>query len=186
MADIWDVAVEEARASASGEQFEVETIELIHPVITDKEGLPDSIRLVLDEREWPLQLEAGAPLHGGQTVLFTPCAMRVTVPEQVEGKVGEVRLAFDAVPRTIHPWLDKALTIRADGRLIVRVWLANRNSLTGEYTAVGGPREVLRGLAVREVMATATAIEMTASFKDLVRVGFPRRLFTQQEFPGLF
>lgn len=185
MADIWDAAVEEARASASVDQFELETIELMHPAFI-ADGLPASIRLVLDEREWNLELEAAAPLDGGETVLFVPAAMRVVRPEQVEGQIGEVRLAFDFVARDVLPWIDSALSIRADGRLILRTWLATRNMATGAYTCSGAPQEILGGLTVRELQADALSIEMTAAFKDLINVGYPRRLFTQADFPGLF
>lgn len=185
MADIWNAAVEEARASATVDQFELETIELLHPAFTS-DDLPDSMRLVLDERDWPLELEAAAPLKGGQTVLFQSAAMRVARPEQVEGQIGEVRLAFDFVSREVLPWIDEALSIRADGRLIIRTWLASRDMVTGLYTVTGAPLEILSGLTVREIRASAASIELTASFRDLINVGWPRRLFTQAEFPGLF
>ncbi len=186
MSDIWDAAIEEARSSASVDQFELETIELLHPAFVDTEGLPSGIRLVLDERQWTLRLENDAPLDAGELVQFEPCAMRVVRPEQLEGQIGEVKLAFDFVGREVLPWVDEALSIRADGRLIVRSWLASRNMATGEYTVVGRPLEVLRGLTVRELHASGTSIEITAAFKDLVNVGFPRPRFTQNHFPGLF
>lgn len=186
MADIWDAAVEEARASATVDQFELETIEMLHPAFVSDDDLPDSIRLVLDEQDWNLELEDAAPLNGGETVLFRSAAMRVVRPEQAEGQIGEVRLAFDFVTREVLPWIDEALSIRADGRLIVRTWIATRNMATGLYTVTGAPLEILTGLTVREIHATAASIELTASFKDLINVGWPRRLFTQDEFPGLF
>ena len=186
MADIWDAAIAEARASASVDQFELETIEMLHPAFVSDDDLPDSIRLVLDNQEWDLQLEPSAPLNGGHQVRFDPAAMRIVRPEQAEGQIGEVRLAFDFVAREVLPWIDGALSIRADGRLIMRTWLASLNRATGAYSVTGGPLEVLTGLTVREIRATASSIELTAAFKDMVNVGWPRRLFTQDEFPGLF
>lgn len=183
---IWDAAIEEARASAGVNQFELETIEILHPAFVGEDDLPDSIRLVLDGREWDLQLEAGAPLKGGQTVRFLPAAMRIGRPPQEEGSVGTVRLAFDFVGREVLPWVDEALSLRADGRLIVRSWIAARNVSTGAYTAAGAPKEVLTGLTIGRISATLTTVELTARFKDLVNVGFPRRRFIQDEFPGLF
>lgn len=186
MADIWDAAIEEARASASVDQFELEAVEIAHPAWVGEDELPGALRMVLDERDWNLTLEAGAPLHGGQMVPHTATAMRVVRPEQVEGQIGEVKLAFDFVSRAVLPWIDQALSIRADGRLILRTWLATRNMETGVWSVSGPPVEVLPGLTVREIHATATAIELTAAFKDLVNVGWPRRRFLQAEFPGLF
>lgn len=186
MADIWDAALAEARASATVNQFELETIEILHPMFVGPDDLPDSIRLVLDERDWDLTLEASAPLNGARVTTFTSAAMRVVRPEQSEGQMGEVRLAFDFVGREVMHWIDKAISVRADGRLILRTWLANHDSTTGDWSVVGPPLEVLRGLTVREIHATATTIELTAAFKDLINVGFPRRLFTMADFPGLF
>lgn len=186
MADIWDAAIEEARASASIDQFEVEGVEITHPAWVGEDGLPGALRMVLDERDWNLTLEADAPLHAGQTVPFQPTAMRIVRPEQIEGQVGEVRLAFDFVARSVLPWIDDALSLRADGVLRLRTWLARRNLATGVWSVSGPPLEVLKGLIVREIHATATSIEVTAAFKDLVNVGFPRRRFVQGEFPGLF
>lgn len=183
---IWEAAIAEARASASVNHFEIETIEMLHPAFVSAENMPDSLRLVLDERDWNLQLEAGAPLNGGQTVAFTPAAMRIAPPAQEEGSLGSVRLVFDFVSRAVQPWLDKAVSIRADGKLILRTWLATRNEVTGDYAVAGPPLEVLAGLTVRDVQCTATSVELTAQFRDLVNVGFPRRYFRQEDFPGLF
>lgn len=186
MADIWDAALAEARASASIDQFELEGIEITHPAWVGDDELPGALRMVLDERDWSLKLENDAPLHAGQTVPFIATAMRLVRPQQAEGQIGEVTLAFDFVGRTVLPWIDQALSIRADGRLILRTWLASRNNLTGEWSVTGAPLEKLAGLTVREIHATATAIELTAAFKDLINVGFPRRRFVQDDFPGLF
>lgn len=186
MPDIFDAAVAEARASASVDVFELETVEIIHPALVGDDDLPDSLRLVLDERAWMLLLEADAPLRGGQTVEFTPCAMRVVRPSQTEGQIGNVSLAFDFVSRAVLPVIDEALSIRADGRLVLRTWLATRNMATGDYSVAGPPSERLQGLTIREIRATETTVELTAAFKDMVNVGFPRRLFTQADFPGLF
>lgn len=186
MAGIWDAAVEEARASASVDQFELEAIEITHPAWVGEDELPGALRMVLDERDWNLTLEAAAPLHGGQTVPFASTAMRIVRPEQVEGQIGEVTLAFDFVSRAVLPWIDQALSIRADGRLILRTWLASRDMVTGVWSVSGPPLEILQGLTVRDIHSTATSIELTAAFKDLVNVGYPRRRFHQAEFPGLF
>lgn len=181
----WTAAMEEARASASVSQFELETIEILHPAFVTRDE-PDSIRLVLDSRDWDLQLEAAAPLKGGQVVTFQAAAMRITRPPQQEGTTGTVGLSFDFIGREVLPWIDEALSIRADARLIVRTWLANRNATTGEYSVVGPPHEILGGLTVGKINATARTVELTASFRDMLNVGFPRARFTQDNFPGLF
>lgn len=186
MADIWDAAIAEARASASIDTFEIEGIELTHPAWVGEDGLTGALRLVLDKRDWQLTHEADAPLHPGQSVTYRQTGMQIVRPEQMEGQTGEVRLSFDFVSREILPWVDEALSMRADGTLRMRVWLARRNLVTGQWTVSGPPLEILKGLIIRDLRATATSIEVTAAFKDLVNVGFPRRRFVQDDFPGLF
>lgn len=186
MADVWDDAIAEARASASVDQFELEAVEIRHPAWVDENDLPAALRLVLDNRDWNLLHEPEAPLNAGQTVTYVSTAMRIIRPEQTEGQIGTVGLAFDFVSRAVLPWIDEALSIRADGQLTLRSWLAGRNMSTGDYTVSGPPREILKGLIVRKITASATSIELSASFKDLVNIGFPRRLFEPSEFPGLF
>lgn len=186
MADIYDAAIEEARASAPIDVFELEAIELRHPAWVDEGDLPGALRMVLDLREWNLTHEAGAPVAAGQSVLYRPAAVRVVRPEQAEGQPGDVTLAFDFVSRAVLPWIDEALSIRADGQMTLRTWLAEKNIVTGAWQVSGPPKEILKGLTVRKINATATSISLTASFRDLFNVGFPRRLFSQNEFPGLF
>lgn len=186
MADIWDAAIEEARASASVDQFELEAVEIRHPAWVGGDDLPAALRLVLDNQDWNLRHEADAPLNAGQSVLYVPTAMRIVRPDQTEGQIGSVSLAFDFVSRAVLPWIDEALSIRADGQLTLRTWIASRDMATGAYSVSGPPKEILKGLIVRKISASATSIELAASFKDLVNVGFPRRLFEPSEFPGLF
>lgn len=186
MTDLWSEAIEEARASAPADVFEIETIEILHPEFRDEEDQPDSIRGVLDTRAWDLELEPDAPLKGGETVTFDPIGFRVERPAQEAGTLGEVRLAFDNVPRTHMPLLDEAVKVRATAELIVRSWVAVRDGETGVYAAEGPPGEVLRGLTIRGVRITGRTVTATARFLDLLNLGFPRRIFTREEFPALF
>jgi len=185
MPDLWTEAIEEARASASVDQFELVTFELLHPAFVDENNDPDSIRGVLDQQDWDLELEAAAPLNGGQTVTFKAMGFRIIRPAQEEAGLGQVRLSFDHVSREVQPWLDEAVSVRADGELIIRTWLATRNMGTGAYTATGGPAEILKGLTVRDVVMRGNSIELTAHFKDVTNIGFPRRKFGLDDWPGL-
>jgi hypothetical protein len=186
MTDLWSAAIEEARASAPADVFELETIEILHPAFVDEEDAPDSIRAVLDEREWSLELEADAPLHGGETVLFKPVALNIVRPEQAAGGFGEVQLSIDNVNRALMPHLDAAVQIRATAQLIVRVYLAVRDGDTGEYSVGGPPDEILGELTIRDIDISGTTLNCTARFMDLLSVGFPRRIFSREDFPALF
>ncbi|MEJ0012785.1 MAG: DUF1833 family protein [Bauldia sp.] len=186
MSDLWTAAIEEARASAPADTLELETIELIHPAFLDEEGFPGSVRGVLDERAWELELEDAAPLHGGEVVTFSPVAMRLDRPEQAADTLGQVRLAFDNVPRKYAPMFDAAVTVRATARLIIRTWTAVRDLETGAYAAPGPPGELIGELTVRDVDFTGTTTTMSARFLDLLSRGFPGRKFSREDFAALF
>lgn len=186
MPDLWSEAIEEARASAPADVIELETIEIVHPAFVDEAEEPDSIRGVLDEAAWELELEADAPLKGGEVVTFSPLALRVERPAQEEGTLGQVRLSFDNVPRAFMPLLDEAVQVRATARLILRTWVAVRDSETGVYAAAGPPDEILGELTIRDIEVSGRTVTGTARFLDLLNVGFPGRTFSREEFAALF
>lgn len=179
-------ALQEAYASAPADEFVIETLELIHAAFVDDDNLPDSIRVCLDNQPHMLKLEAGAPLKAGQVVLFEPLSLEVTLPEQREGTLGELKLTFDGVPREYLERLDDAIGIRSSAQLVYREWVAIHDKETGEYTCDGPPDFVLGDLTVKKIRITQTAVEATATFVDLLNKGFPRRKFTREDFPGLF
>lgn len=182
----WTEALQEAYASAPADEYIIATLELIHPAFVDEEENPDSIRIALDDRQWTLQLEAEAPLKGGQSVVFEPLAMRVTLPEQSEGRLGEMKLAIDGVSRQYIDKLDDAAGVRATAALIYREWLATHDPEDGSYAVSGGPDYVLGGMTVKLIDVRQTTIEATATFMDLLNRPFPRRKFTREDFPALF
>lgn len=185
MAD-WSQALEEAYASAPADEFVLSTLELIHPAFTDSSGNADSIRIVLDNRPWDLQLEVDAPLFAGEIKTFEPLAIQVTLPEQVEGQMGSIKLALDNIPRSIWTKLQEGARVRASAQLIYREWVTVRDSETGEYQVGTAPDLIIGQLTMRVVSATVLRIEGTATFVDLLNKGFPRRTFSRADFPGLF
>ncbi|WP_297105129.1 DUF1833 family protein [uncultured Devosia sp.] len=182
----WSQALEEAYASAPADEFVVSTLELIHPAFVDESDNADSVRIVLDERDWDLTLEADAPLFGGETKTFQALAMDVTLPEQVDGQMGSIKLALDNVPRTVWPKLQAAAKVRASARLVYREWVAVRDAESGAYVASTAPDLIIGDLTMRVVSASVLRIEGTATFVDLLNKGFPRRTFSREDFPGLF
>lgn len=182
----WTAALEEAYATAPVDDYVVATIELLHPSFVDAEENEDSIRVALDDRAWDLTYEAGAPLFGGQTKTFEPLAMQVTLPEQAEGTMGALKLALDNVPRSIWPRLQAAAKVRASGRVIYREWVATRDTGTGVYASSGPPDLIIDQLTMRVVSASVLRLEGTATFVDLLNKAFPRRVFSREDWPGLF
>lgn len=185
MAD-WTQALEEAYASAPADEHVLSTLELIHPAFTDEGGNADSVRIVLDDLDWDLRLEPDAPLFGGQVKTFQSLALQVTLPEQVEGQMGSIKVAIDNVPLTIWKKLQAGARVRASAQLIYREWVAVRETGSGEYQVGNTPDLIIGQLTMRVVSATVLRIEGTASFVDLLNKGFPRRSFSRADFPGLF
>lgn len=185
MAD-WSAAIAEAYAHAPAEEYVVRTLELIHPVFVDREGAADSIRVALDERDWDLELESGAPLFAGQTKTFEALAMEASLPAQDEGGMGELKLSLDNVPGTIIQHLKAAVRVRASALLIYREWIAIKSGTPPTYSVSGPPDLIIDQLTVKVVTATRLRLEANASFVDLLNRAFPRRKFSQTDFPGLF
>ena len=182
----WSAALEEAYASAPADEFVIQTLELIHPAFVDENDAADSVRIVLDGRDWDLTLEEGAPLFGGQTKTFQALAMEVTMPEQVEGQMGSIKMALDNVPRSVWPKLQAAARVRASALVIYREWVAVRDLVNGIYTPSPAPDMVLGDLTMKVVSATVLRVEGMASFVDLLNKGFPRSTFSREHYPGLF
>lgn len=184
----WTEALEEAYATAPADEYVVATLEIIHAafVTAGSPEEPDSIRIALDDRPFELMLEAGAPLRGGQTVLFEPLAMRVIMPEQEEGRFGSARIALDNVPMDYLEHLELAATIRSPARMIYREWITIKSGSPAEYVSSGPPDFIMGELTVKIVEATLLSIEAEAMFLDLLNQSFPRRRFTREAFPALF
>lgn len=185
MAD-WSEALAEAYASAPAEDYVVHTLELLHPQFTDAEDNADSIRVALDDRSWDLTYEDDAPLFAGLVKAFEPLAMQVSLPEQGESSFGSLKLTLDNVPRSIWPRLQAAARIRASAQVIYREWVAVRDVGTGAYSVAGPPDLIINQLTMRVVSASVLRLEGTATFVDLLNKGFPRRMFSRDDFPGLF
>jgi len=171
-------AWQEAIASAPADMVVLSTLELIHPTFVDDQGNPDSIRVVLDEEDHTFTLEATAPLHAGQQVLFEALALTVTQPEQEDGKLGgSLQIELDNVPRTILPSLHAAASVRARAQIIYREYVLDDTT---------EPDLVIDGLSAKIVQITQTKITCSATFLDLLNASFPTRIFSQEDFPGLF
>lgn len=182
----WTEALEEAYASAPADEFIVATLELLHPAFVDGDDQADSVRVALDERAWDLTYEATAPLFAGETKTFEPLALQVSLPEQAEGTMGILNLALDNVPRTVWPKLQAAALVRASAKVIYREWVAVRDLETGEYTPSATPDLIIDQLTMKVVTATQLRLEGQAGFVDMLNKAFPRRLFSREDFPGLF
>ncbi|KRA44702.1 DUF1833 family protein [Devosia sp. Root635] len=184
MVDPWSAALAEAYAVAPADDFVIHTLELLHPAFVDGDDEADSIRVALDGRAWDLELEAGAPLFGGEVKRFEPLSLKVSLPEQSETSFGSLNLSLDNVPRTIWPKLQAAARVRASAQVIYREWVAVKSG--SEYETDGPPDMIIDQLTMRVVTATQLRLSGTASFVDLLNRSFPRMTFDMESYPALF
>jgi hypothetical protein len=173
----WTAAWEEAEASNPTGVVTFHTIELIHPEFVDDDTGPFSIRAVNGTPDpQTFTLEAGAPLNGGQAVVFSPIAFSDDLPEFAEGQAPSCQLAVDGVGDEISPYLENVVSVRADLICIYRQYRSD--DLTEPCY---GPIQFV----VKKVTLKQARLEGTAQLKNLSNLKFPNKVFTYDEFPGL-
>lgn len=149
-------AIQAAMAQETGEVF-LMCLTITHPTLTTP------LRVVNDGRD--LVRSAGT---------FMATAFELTLPGQQDDRPPEVRLRIDAVDRSILSAL-RGLTSPPGIRLEV-VLASSPNVIES------GPYD----LTLREVTYTATSIEGTLGYEDVLNEPFPKDTFTPRNFPGLF
>ena len=150
MIDPWKEAIREAYASAPTDVRILHTLELRHPTFLDDDGGLTAIRVVLEKvggkaRTIGLRLEDDAPLQPGQTVQFQACPFGLDLPDLAEGKLPEIQIWVDNVSQEIMPYLENAVSQRADLAVSYREFIDGDDS---------GPQYILHGLKIRRVKAT--------------------------------
>lgn len=180
MIDPWTEAVREAYASAPTDVRILHTLELRHPTFLDDDGQPEAIRVVLEKAggrpgSISLRMEADAPLNPSELVDFQKCGFSMTLPELAAGKLPEIEISVDNVTREIMPYLENAVSQRADMEVTYREWLAGD---------IEGPQYVLHGLTARRIKATTYRVTCTAGFADWLNKRYGE-LYTVTRFPGL-
>jgi len=173
----WTAAWEEAEASNPTGLVVYHTIELIHPEFVDDITGPFSVRAVNGTaNDQTFTLEAGAPLNGGEAVVFKAIAFTDDLPEFAEGQTPTCTLAVDGVGDEITPYLDAVVSVRADMTCIYRQYRSD------DFTepCFGPVQFVIKKITVKQAR-----LEGTAQLKNLSNLKFPNKVFTYDEFPGL-
>ena len=176
MSDPFTEAWEEAEASKPPEVLLYHALELIHPAFVE-DGVPFSVRAVAGISESiNFTLEPGAPIDGGLSVEFKPIPFYAEFPEVSEGKTPSSKITVDNVARTVMPYLELAVRMRADMNAIYRQYRSD--DLTAPCY---GPIQ----FNVKQVKVTRTKVEGLAQIDDLANRKFPNKVYTINEFPGL-
>lgn len=176
MPDPWNAAWAEAEATAPPGVAPYFTIELFHDAFVES-GVPFSIRAVaLVVEDVTLTLEPGAPLDGGTAVVFKAIPFRAERPEIAEGRVPECRITVDNVAGEMMPYLEAAVLLRSDMKLIYREYLPSDTS-----EPAYGPVEFM----VKKVNIQGASLQGSARLRDLANRKFSSKIYTTREYPGL-
>jgi hypothetical protein len=106
------------------------TIELIHPTFVEN-GAPAPIRAVRNTVDMNFRLEAGAPVGGGQTVLFKAIPFEIDYPRI--GQLGaQSTIRLDNVNREASKYLPEAAKINTEITAIFRGYLASDPEVVGQ------------------------------------------------------
>lgn len=178
----------EIYSSAPADWKTVETLEFIHSLFKQPNGAPDSVRLVNDNVDWDLPIEADAPLFAGEVKTFHRISIGVKPPAQEDGRVGEMTLTLGNIPFTVLPKLSLATQVKSPVAVIYREYILEYDK-TDDSTVVhntSGPSYKIEHLTVKRANFVNTTGEVTCAFADILNTTFPRMFMTQDEFPGLF
>lgn len=165
-------ALREAYASAPADVIVHHTLELWHP------ALSAPIRVVRDRSALEARLEAGAPRHAGQVVMFAAYAFDIEPPELTPDGAPQCVITIDNVSREILAQLDAALAGTAPIEVLYRAYLST--------DALAGPHNVPPlALTMLSLSADVFRLRAVCGFPDLANRRFPRVDYTAEVFPGL-
>lgn len=151
------------------------TLEFQHAAFL-QDGVTIPLRFVLDVEPRMLGIEAGAQFNGGQMAEFLPLAFEADMPTFGEAQIPECKVRIDNAGGKLSPYLEAAVRVRADLKVIYRQYRADDVS-----EPVDGPTEFL----LRKVTVSGAMVEGTASFTDLANMKFPGLVYTRKEFTSL-
>ena len=150
------------------------TIELIHPTFVEN-GAPAPIRAVRNTVDMNFRLETGAPVGGGQTVLFKAIPFEIDYPRI--GQLGaEATIRLDNVNREASRYLGEAVKMNQPIQAIFRGYLASDPNTVGQ-----GPYS----LVLRNVKRTSRLLEGQLSIAKPQNLRVLREVYDMVRFPSL-
>lgn len=177
MTDPWSAAWEESETTNPAGIIVYNTLELQHPAFVNETSDPIPIRVVAGvSDDTSFGIEIGAVFNAGEMAPFQAIPFSVERSEVAEGRTPECEVIIDGVGRELTPYLEAAITVKADLLAIYREYLSD--DLT---EPAAGPIEFV----MRRVRVQGTAVIGTARLDDLANRKFPFKIYSPKEFPGL-
>lgn len=173
----WTAAWAEAEATNPPGVDIYHTLELLHPEFVDPIDGPFSVRCVNGTPDdQTFTLEVGAPIDGGLAVVFKAIPFVDELPEYGEGQTPTCQITVDSIGEEIVPYLENAVTVRADLTAIYRQYRSDDRT-----EPCYGPIRFV----IKKVTLSGTTVKGQAQLKNLSNFKFPNKVFTYDEFPGL-
>lgn len=171
-------ALQEALTIAPSNDMVLATLEIRHPLLVNELGNLDSIWLVANDENIVARIEAGAPKRAGEMVLFNRCPFRFQLTPIEAGAIPEVEIVIDNVAPALVEQLDRAVTDTNQIVTAIRLYLLNH---------LGDGPQMNPVPTFNLANVTADVFAVTAKARTIIdlRGGFPRKLYTGVEFPGL-
>ncbi|EWC39051.1 DUF1833 family protein [Stutzerimonas stutzeri] len=117
-----------------------------------------------------------ATLENGQTVTFLACGMDIALPARNADGTQDLKFALCNITGEISAYIQQVLR---EGR---RCQLAYRSFLSVDLT---GPAEPPHRFEVKGGQWTATQVDITAGYFNLLETAWPRRTYNLVDHPGL-
>ncbi|MCB1888118.1 MAG: DUF1833 family protein [Rhodocyclaceae bacterium] len=171
-------ALREALASAPADRIHVATIELRHATFDQP------VRVVQDDQDWALPLEATAPLNPGETVTFVALSFALELPDINRDAPGSVKLRLDNVSRTIGEALSGARTSQYPVGATLRYYVLDL-SADPPGPVSSGPDMAPRNFEVGDVTISDRTAIGTCYAPDFASILVSADKYTRARFPGL-
>jgi hypothetical protein len=170
-------AIAEAYASADINEVPLDTLEIRHPYFVDDSGNPTALRIVRAYQNYNLTLEPNAPMNPGQTVTFVGCPFNFQLPDQSDSSTPELKISIDNVDRRMSRYIELAAPSIVPIEITYRPYLESDPSTP--------QMDPPFNFVLSKVTVDIFTINGTATTSDVTNWGFPNRLYTPQDFPGL-
>ncbi|WP_049162803.1 DUF1833 family protein [Klebsiella variicola] len=117
-----------------------------------------------------------ATTESGNTVTFTACAIDIALPARNADGTQDLKFALCNVDGVVSTTIRNALANRLPASLTYRSFIS---------TDLAGPAAVPYTLKIKSGYWTATEVQITAGYMNVLDMAWPRYRYTLPVFPGL-
>lgn len=117
-----------------------------------------------------------ATLEDGSVQTFTACGIDIALPARNADGTQDLKFVIGNIDGVVSEAIKDALSNLHKGSLTYRKYIS---------TDLSGPAEKAYTLAVKSGYWTATVVQLTAGYLNILDTAWPRKRYTLAEHPGL-